>query len=66
MPRNISPIAQYALDTARLFTTFYHECPVLAAESPSLRTARAQLCAATRTTLENALNLLGVQALERM
>ena len=64
--RNISSIAQYALDTARLFTTFYHECPVLAAETQSLRTARAQLCAATRTTLENALHLLGIQALERM
>jgi len=64
--RNISPIAQYALDTARLFTTFYHECPVLAAETAALRTARAQLCAATRATLENALHLLGIQALERM
>lgn len=64
--RNVAPIAQYALDTARLFTTFYHECPVLAAETDDLKTARAQLCAATRTTLENALNLLGIQALERM
>ena len=64
--RNCAPIAQFALDTARLFTTFYHECPVLAAETDALRTARAQVCAATRTVLENALNLLGIEALERM
>ncbi len=64
--RNCAPIAQFALDTARLFTGFYHECPVLAAESSAQRHARAQVCAATRTTLENALNLLGIDALERM
>jgi arginyl-tRNA synthetase len=64
--RNCAPIAQFALDTARTFTTFYHECPVLAAETPSQRVARAQVCAATRTTLENALDLLGIEALERM
>jgi arginyl-tRNA synthetase len=64
--RNCGPIAQYALDTARLFTTFYHECPVLTAETEEKRTARAQLCAVTRTTLENALGLLGIEALERM
>lgn len=64
--RNCAPIAQFALDTARAFTAFYHECPVLAAETDALRTARAQLCAATRITLENALRLLGIRALERM
>jgi len=63
--RNCSPIAQFALDTARLFTSFYHECPVLDAP-PAQRTARAQLCAATRQVLENALGLLGIHALERM
>lgn len=64
--RSCAPIAQFALETARVFTTFYHECPVLAAETPALRIARAQLCAATRTVLENALTLLGIKALERM
>jgi len=64
--RNCSPIAQFALDTARLFTAFYHACPVLAAETEALRDARLQLCVATRTALENALNLLGIEALERM
>ncbi len=64
--RNCAPIAQFALDTARLFTTFYHECPVLKAETEAQRVARAQLCTATRQTLENALALLGIEAPERM
>ncbi len=64
--RNCAPIAQFALDAARLFTAFYHACPVLGAETDALRDARLQLCVATRTALENALNLLGIEALERM
>ena len=64
--RSCAPIAQFALETARLFTTFYHECPVLQAETEAQRQARAQVCAATRVTLANALNLLGIEALERM
>ena len=64
--RNCAPIAQYALDVARLFTGFYHECPVIAAETEPKRNARAQVCAATLTTLENALQILGIEALERM
>lgn len=64
--RNCASIAQFALDVARLFTAFYHACPVLAAETPVLRDARLRLCMATRTALENALGLLGIEALERM
>ncbi|MCH8205014.1 MAG: arginine--tRNA ligase [Candidatus Hydrogenedentes bacterium] len=64
--RNVAPVAQFALDTARFFTTFYHDCPVLAAETEDQRTARAQLCAATLQTVTNALGILGIEALERM
>ena len=64
--RNVAPIAQFALDTARFFTTFYHDCPVLTAETEDKRVARAQLCAATLQTLTNALGILGIEALERM
>ncbi|MBM3289098.1 MAG: arginine--tRNA ligase [Candidatus Hydrogenedentes bacterium] len=64
--RSVAPVAQFALETARLFTTFYHECPVRDAPTPAQRTARGIICAATRTTLENALALLGITALERM
>jgi arginyl-tRNA synthetase len=64
--RNVAPIATYALETARLFTAFYHDCPVINAETQALRTARAQLCLATRQVLRNALDLLGIESPERM
>jgi arginyl-tRNA synthetase len=64
--RNVAPIATYALETARLFTAFYHDCPVINAETEALRTARAQLCLATRQVLRNALDLLGIESPERM
>lgn len=64
--RGVAPIAQFVLDVARQFTAFYHDCPVLTAESDELRQARVQLCAATLQTLKNALGILGIEALERM
>lgn len=64
--RSCAPIATYVLDVARLFTTFYHECPVLSAGTPALVQARAQVCQATLQTLKNALGLLGIEAPERM
>lgn len=64
--RNVASIATYALETARLFTTFYHDCPVLVAETDALKLARVQLCRATLQTLTNALSILGIDALERM
>lgn len=66
LQRSVAPIATYVLETAHLFTTFYHDCPVLTAETDALRTARAQLCAATRQTLANALGILGIDVVERM
>ncbi len=64
--RNCASVAQFALETARLFTTFYHDCPVIQAPTDAQRIARAQVCAAVRRTLHNALDLLGIAALERM
>ncbi len=64
--RSCAPVAQYALDLARQFTGFYHDCPVVAAPTEALRASRSTLCAATRQTLDNALHLLGIQPLDRM
>ncbi len=64
--RNVSGIGVYALELARQFTTFYHECPVLSAETPALSVARLQLCRAVLQTLNNALYLLGVEIPEKM
>jgi arginyl-tRNA synthetase len=64
--RNVAPIGQFVLDAARQFTTFYHDCPVLTADSDARKRARIQLCAATLQTFTNALGILGIEALERM
>ncbi len=64
--RSCSTIAVHALDVAHLFTTFYHDCPVLKAETPALVEARLQICKATLQTLKNALHILGIEAPERM
>ena len=63
---SVAPVGQFVLETARLFTTFYHECPVRDAPTETQRIARGHICLATRITLENALALLGITALERM
>jgi len=64
--RTCAPIAGFALDFARAFTTFYHECPVLQAGDPALVEARLLLCRAALQTLRNALHVLGIEAPERM
>lgn len=64
--RAVAPVANYLLELAHTFTTFYHDCPVLTAESEPLKIARLQLAQATRQVLANALHLLGIEAPERM
>ncbi len=64
--RNTAPVAQYALETARQFNSFYHECPVMDAPTETQQVSRALLCAATRQTLSNALALLGIEVVDRM
>lgn len=64
--RSVAPIANYALELARQFTSFYHECPVLNAGEEVLVNARIELCRATLQTLTNALRILGIEAPERM
>lgn len=54
-------IANYAFELAKHFNDFYHSCPVLQSEEP-LRTARLALVDATRSTVTNALAVLGIEA----
>ncbi|MCL1791875.1 MAG: arginine--tRNA ligase [Peptococcaceae bacterium] len=58
-------LAHYAHDLASLFHTFYHEFRVLV-DDKELREARLGLLRATRQALANVLEVLGVQAPERM
>ena len=55
-------IATYAREFAETFNAFYRECPVLSAEDAEVRAARLALVRASRHTVANALDVLGVEA----
>lgn len=59
-------ITNYLYETAKLFNTFYHEVPVLQAESESLRNYRLELTEATKTILKQGLELIGIEVPEEM
>ncbi len=61
---HVHTLASYAHGLAEVFNRFYQEVPVLSAEKE--RSSRLALVEAVRQTLGNALDLLGVQPLERM
>jgi len=65
---NLKPylIADYANSLADKFNTFYAALPVIKADPPELSKARIMLVEAVRITLRNALNLIGIEAPERM
>jgi arginyl-tRNA synthetase len=56
----------YLFELASTFTGFYENCPVLGAPDPRTRASRLALCALTATVLEKGLELLGIEAPERM
>jgi len=58
-------LANYARELAETFNQFYRFMPVLNAE-PDIREARLALVDASRITLANALDLLGIEAPEEM
>ena len=60
-------IATYARDLADAFNVFYRECPVLSADvDDDLTQVRLALVVASRNTLSNALQVLGIEAPESM
>jgi len=59
-------LCTYLYDVASAFSTFFHSCPVLKAETPELRAARLNLTALTARILTHGLGLLGIETLERM
>jgi len=56
----------YLFELASTFTGFYENCPVLGAPDPRTRASRLALCALTAAVLEKGLDLLGIEAPERM
>jgi len=65
---NLRPneMAEFANNLADKFNSFYNALPVIKAKPPELSDARLALVEATRIVLRNALNLLGIEAPERM
>ena len=60
-----SLLAGYLYEGAKLFSRFYHDCPVLQAPSP-LREARLGLVLATREVLGRGFRAIGLEPVEEM
>jgi arginyl-tRNA synthetase len=65
---NLDPslLAAYLYELSKSFSRFYHDCPILNAESPDLSAARLGLSQAVLRVLKDALNLICVPFLEAM
>ncbi len=59
-------LCTYLFDLAQTFTAFYEACPVIKAEDAAVRDSRLSLCDLTARVLETGLQLLGIEAPERM
>ena len=65
---NLKPhnIAEFANALADKFNSFYSALPVIKAEPSELSEARLALTDAVRIVLRNSLNLIGIEAPQRM
>ena len=61
-----SKLCTYLYDLAQHFTGFYESCSVLNAPNEATRASRLELCELTASTLRLGLDLLGIEAPERM
>jgi arginyl-tRNA synthetase len=66
--KSLSPksLARYSYNLATTFNLFYEKVPVLKESDPDVRMARLALVKAFGIALKNALDVLGITALERM
>lgn len=60
---NPSIIANYSFELSKIFNEFYHSCKVIGDENEKFR---LRLVESFRTTLKNALHLLGIEVMEEM
>lgn len=58
-------LCNYLYELAGIFMRFYESCPILKAEA-ELRDSRLALCSLTASTLQQGLDLLGIETLEKM
>ena len=61
-----SKVCGYLFDLASTFTTFYERCPVLKADDDEVRRSRLLLADVTARVLRQGLDLLGIDAPDRM
>jgi arginyl-tRNA synthetase len=61
-----SCLTSYLYDLSKGFSRFYHDCPILSAESPDLSAARLGLSRAVLRVLKDAFNLACIPFLETM
>lgn len=61
-----SGICNYLYDLAKLFNSFYHDCPIGKLEDQELKAARLALVSSVRAALKEGLALLGIPAPQRM
>jgi arginyl-tRNA synthetase len=61
-----SVLTSYLWDTAKIYSGFFQNCPVLKAPTPLLRESRLLLCDLTARVLQQCLSLLGIRTVERM
>ena len=64
--RSPHKIANYIQKLAQLFHSFYNDCYVIDQENMELSSQRLSLVQATKITMKNALELIGVSAPEKM
>jgi len=63
---NVQKLPQYAIKIADKFHSFYNACQVIDEKNPELTSARIQLVLAVKIVLGETLNLIGVEAPEKM
>ncbi len=61
-----STLCTYLYETAKLFNSFYHDCPIGKIEDVELQQARLALAQATGDLLKKGLELLGIPAPNKM
>ena len=59
-------LCTYLHDLAEAYSAFYQQCPVLKAEDEAIRASRLRLCDVVRRVLADGLDLLGIEAPQRM
>ena len=59
-------LTSYLFETAKRFSEFYQQCPVLKTEDEALRNSRLMLCDLTGRVVRQGLALLGIRVVDKM